>query len=57
MRDAIDYLVTSATSLADKLLALQLNLFFADRASQYFEQLSADFFTSQNRTSSTFING
>jgi len=57
MRDAIDYLVTSATSLADKLLALQLNLFFADQASQYFEQLSADFLTSQNRTSSTFING
>ena len=57
MRDAIDYPVTSATSLADELLALQLSLFFADWASQYFEQLLADFLTSQNRTSSTFING
>jgi hypothetical protein len=47
----------STTSLADKLLAFRLNLFFADRASQYFEQLSADFLSGQNRTSSTFVNG
>jgi len=57
MRDAINYSVTSATFLADKLLAFQLNLFFTDGTSQYFEQFLADFFSSQSRTSSTFING
>jgi hypothetical protein len=54
---AIYYSVTSATFLADKLLTFQLNLLLTDGASQYFEQLSADFLSSQSRTSSTFING
>jgi len=56
MGDAIHDGIAPAAAHADELLSLELDPFLTHGASQYFEQLSADFLSGQNRTSFTFVN-
>jgi len=56
MGDAIHDRVAPAAAHANELLSLELDSFLTHGASQYFEQLSADFLPYQISTGFTFVN-